>query len=40
MQSVEESQYDKINAGTMSLSDFNYADENGKTMTISNYDSI
>jgi hypothetical protein len=37
MQSVEESQYDKINnAGTMSLSDFNYADENGKTMTISN----
>jgi hypothetical protein len=28
MQSVEESQYDKINnAGTMSLSDFNYADE-------------
>jgi hypothetical protein len=35
MQSVEESQYDKINnAGT--ISDFNYADENGKTMTISN----
>jgi hypothetical protein len=36
MQSVEESQYDKINNAAMSLSDFNYADENGKTMTISN----
>jgi hypothetical protein len=35
MQSVEESQYDKINNAGMSLSDFNYADENGK-MTISN----
>ncbi|MEZ7497525.1 AsmA-like C-terminal region-containing protein [Flavobacterium sp. Arc3] len=37
MQSVEKSQYEKINnAGTMSLSDFKYADENGKTMNISN----
>ena len=36
MQSVEKSQYENIkNAGTMSLSGFNYADENGKTMTIS-----
>ncbi len=35
MQSVEKSQYQNIkNAGTMSLSGFNYADENGKTMTI------
>jgi hypothetical protein len=37
MRSVEESQYDKItNAGIVSLSGFNYADENGKKMTISN----
>jgi hypothetical protein len=37
MQSVEKSQYENIrNAGTMSLSGFNYADENGKTMTVSN----
>jgi hypothetical protein len=37
MQSVEKSQYQNINnAGTMSLSGFKYADENGKTMTISN----
>ncbi len=37
MQSVEKSQYQNIkNAGTMSLSDFKYADENGKTMNISN----
>ncbi|MDD5150726.1 MAG: AsmA-like C-terminal region-containing protein [Flavobacterium sp.] len=37
MQSVEKSQYQNIrNAGTMSLSGFNYADENGKTMSISN----
>ena len=37
MLSVEKSQYQNINnAGTMSLSGFNYADENGKTMTISN----
>ncbi len=37
MQSVEKSQYQSIkNAGTMSLSGFKYADENGKTMTISN----
>lgn len=37
MQSVEKSQYEKINnAGTMSLSGFKYADENGKTMNISN----
>ncbi|MGO4906043.1 AsmA family protein [Flavobacterium sp. W20_MBD1_R3] len=37
MQSVEKSQYQNINnAGTMSLSGFNYEDENGKTMNISN----
>lgn len=37
MVSVEKSQYQNINnAGTMSLSDFNYVDENGKTMNISN----
>ncbi len=37
MQSVEKSQYQNINnAGTMGLSGFNYADENGKTMHISN----
>ena len=37
MQSVEKSQYQNINnAGTMSLTGFNYADENGKTMRISN----
>lgn len=37
MISVEKSQYANIkNAGTMSLSDFKYADENGKTMNISN----
>jgi hypothetical protein len=36
MQSVEKSQYENINnAGTMSLSGFQYADENGKTMNIS-----
>ena len=36
MASVEKSEYQKINnAGTMSLSGFNYADENGKTMKIS-----
>ena len=36
MASVEKSEYQKINnAGTMSLSGFNYADENGKTMNIS-----
>ena len=36
MQSVEKSQYEKINnAGTMSLSAFKYADVNGKTMNIS-----
>ena len=36
MLSVEKSQYEKINnAGTMSLSGFNYVDENGKTMNIS-----
>jgi hypothetical protein len=36
MLSVEKSEYEKINnAGTMSLSGFNYADENGKTMNIS-----
>ncbi|MBC5862408.1 AsmA-like C-terminal region-containing protein [Flavobacterium turcicum] len=36
MQSVEKSEYEKINnAGTMSLSGFKYADENGKTMNIS-----
>jgi len=37
MESVEKSQYENINnAGTMSLSGFNYVDENGKTMNISN----
>ena len=37
MASVEKSQYQNIyNAGTMSISGFKYADENGKTMTISN----
>ena len=37
MLSVEKSQYENINnAGTMSLSGFNYVDENGKTMNISN----
>ncbi len=37
MESVEKSQYQNIyNAGTMSISGFKYADENGKTMTISN----
>jgi hypothetical protein len=37
MLSVEKSQYENIkNAGTMSLSGFQYADENGKTMNISN----
>ena len=36
MASVEKSEYQNINnAGTMSLSGFNYADENGKTMNIS-----
>jgi hypothetical protein len=36
MASVEKSQYQNIhNAGTMSLSGFKYADENGKTMAIS-----
>lgn len=36
MQSVEKSEYEKINnAGSMSLSGFKYADENGKTMNIS-----
>ncbi|MFV8368347.1 AsmA-like C-terminal region-containing protein [Flavobacterium sp. LB2R40] len=36
MQSVEKNQYETINnAGTMSLSGFNYMDENGKTMNIS-----
>ena len=36
MQSVEKSQYQNINnAGTISLSGFNYMDENGKTMNIS-----
>ena len=36
MQSVEKSQYQNItNAGTMSLSGFNYVDENGKKMNIS-----
>ena len=36
MKSVENSQYENINnAGTMSLSGFKYADENGKTMNIS-----
>lgn len=37
MKSVENSDYQKINnAGTMSLSGFNYTDENGKSMAISN----
>ncbi|MFV5702166.1 AsmA-like C-terminal region-containing protein [Flavobacterium sp. XS2P12] len=37
MLSVEKSQYQNINnAGTMSLSGFNYVDENGKTMNINN----
>ncbi|MFE3866860.1 AsmA-like C-terminal region-containing protein [Flavobacterium sp. LS2P90] len=37
MESVEKSQYQNINnAGTMCLSGFNYVDENGKTMNISN----
>jgi hypothetical protein len=37
MASVEKSQYQNINnAGTMSLSGFNYTDENGKGMNISN----
>lgn len=37
MESVEKSQYQNINnAGTMSLSGFNYVDENSKTMNISN----
>lgn len=37
MVSVEKSQYQNINnAGTMSLSGFNYVDQNGKTMNISN----
>ena len=37
MQSVEKSDYARINnAGTMNLSGFNYTDENGKTMKISN----
>ena len=37
MQSVEKSDYARIkNAGTIDLSGFNYTDENGKTMTISN----
>ena len=37
MESVEKSQYQNINnAGIMSLSGFNYADENGKKMNISN----
>lgn len=36
MTSVENSQYENINnAGTMSLTGFKYADENGKTMNIS-----
>ena len=36
MASVEKSQYQNIsNAGNMSLSDFKYVDENGKTMNIS-----
>ena len=36
MESVEKSQYEKINnAGTMSLSGFKYVDENGKAMNIS-----
>lgn len=37
MQSVEKSQYQNIrNAGMIGLTGFKYADENGKTMTISN----
>jgi hypothetical protein len=37
MKSVEKSQYQNIkNAGIISLSGFNYVDENGKTMNISN----
>jgi hypothetical protein len=37
MASVEKSQYEKINnAGTIGLTGFNYADENGKNMSISN----
>jgi hypothetical protein len=37
MASVEKSEYQKIdNAGNMSLSDFKYVDENGKTLNISN----
>jgi hypothetical protein len=37
MESVEKSQYQNINnSGTMSLSGFNYVDENGKIMNISN----
>ncbi len=37
MKAVETNQYEKINnAGTMSLSNFQYADENGKKMVISN----
>ncbi|MDG2433790.1 AsmA-like C-terminal region-containing protein [Flavobacterium sp.] len=36
MASVEKSEYQKIdNAGTMSLSNFKYVDENGKTLNIS-----
>lgn len=36
MESVEKSQYEKINnAGTMSLSGFKYVDENGKAMNVS-----
>jgi len=37
MQSVEKSDYARIrNAGTMDLTGFNYTDENGKTMKVSN----
>ena len=37
MESVEKSQYEKINnAGSLSLSGFKYTDENGKGMNISN----
>lgn len=37
MESVEKSQYQNINnAGTIGLTGFNYADENGKNMSISN----
>ncbi|MFE3846529.1 AsmA-like C-terminal region-containing protein [Flavobacterium sp. LB3P45] len=36
MESIKKSQYQNINnAGTMSLSGFNYVDQNGKTMNIS-----